>query len=83
MRALLVVMFSLVRHVEKSVVTQQHSQVTKHLSGSKHIAVIFHLKDWPSRQCVIGESSATSSSSGPSKYGTVVQSIYVRRHTTF
>jgi hypothetical protein len=29
---------------EKSIVAQQHSQVTQHLSGSKHIAAIARLK---------------------------------------
>jgi hypothetical protein len=55
----------------KSIVAQQHSQVTQHLSGSKHIAAIARLKqkDRPGKQYVIGESSATSSS-GPSKFAT-------------
>jgi hypothetical protein len=48
----------------KSIVTQQRSQVTQHLNGSKHIAAIARLKqkDRPGRQSLIGESSATSSS---------------------
>jgi hypothetical protein len=56
----------------KSIVTQQHSQVTQNLSGSRHIATIAQLKqkDGPGRQSLIGESSATSSSSGPSKFAT-------------
>jgi hypothetical protein len=56
----------------KSIVAQQCSQVTQHLSGSKHIAATARLKqkDWPDRQSLIGESSATSSSSGPSKFAT-------------
>jgi hypothetical protein len=56
----------------KSVVAQQRSQVTQHLSGSNHIAVIVRLKqkDRPGRQSLIGESSTTSSSSGPSKFAT-------------
>jgi hypothetical protein len=56
----------------KSIVAQQRSQVTRHLSGSKHIATIARLKqkDRPGRQSLSGESSATSSSSGPSKFAT-------------
>jgi hypothetical protein len=46
----------------KSVVIQQHSQVTQHLSGSQHIAAIVGLKDWPGRKSVVGELSATISS---------------------
>jgi hypothetical protein len=55
----------------KSIVSQQRSQVTQHLSGSKHIAAIARLKQKyrPGRQSLIGESSATSSS-GPSKFVT-------------
>jgi hypothetical protein len=72
----------------KSVVAQQCSQVTQHLSGSKHIAAIVRLKQKyrPGKQSVIGESSATSPSSGPTKIATFVtsvQSICFRRHTTF
>jgi hypothetical protein len=50
----------------KSVVAQQRSQVTQHLSGSKHIDAIARLKqnDRPGKKSLIGESSATSSSSG-------------------
>jgi hypothetical protein len=61
----------------KSVVAQQHSQVTQHLSGSKHIAAIAQLKqkDSPCKQSLIGESSATSSSSGPSKFATFVKDL--------
>jgi hypothetical protein len=39
-----------------STVTRQHSQVTQHLSASKHIAAVFRLKDQPGRQSIIGES---------------------------
>jgi hypothetical protein len=54
----------------KSFVAQQRSQVTQHLSGSKNIAAIarFKQKYRPGRQSLIGESSATISSSGPSKF---------------
>jgi hypothetical protein len=56
----------------KSIVPQQRSQVTQHSSGSKHTAAIARLKqkDRPGRQSLIGESSATSSSSGPSRFVT-------------
>jgi hypothetical protein len=56
----------------KSIVTQQRSQVTQHLSGNKHIAAIARLKqkDMPGRQSLIGESSVTSFSSEPSKFAT-------------
>jgi hypothetical protein len=56
----------------KSTVSQQLSQVTQHLSGNTHIAVIVRLKqkDRPGRQSLNGESSVTSSSSGPSKFAT-------------
>jgi hypothetical protein len=70
----------------KSVVAQQHSQITHYLRGSKHIAAIVCLEDWPGRQFLIGESSATSFYSGPSKFATFVtsvQSICICRHTTF
>jgi hypothetical protein len=58
--------------VKFSFVTQQHSQVTQHLIGSTHIAFIAQLKqkDRPGRQSLNGESSVTSSSSGPSKFAT-------------
>jgi hypothetical protein len=70
----------------KSIVKQQCPQVTQQLSGSKLNATIVCLKDRPGRQSLIGESSATSSSSGPSKFATFVtsvQSICACRHTTF
>jgi hypothetical protein len=56
----------------KFIVTQQRSHVTQHISGNKHIAAIVRLKqkDRPGKQSLIGESSATSSSSGPSKFST-------------
>jgi hypothetical protein len=56
----------------KSIVAQQRSQVTQHLSGSKHTAAIARLKqkDRPGKQSLIGESSAISSSSEPSKFST-------------
>jgi hypothetical protein len=60
----------------KSVVAQQRSQVIAQLKQ----------KDRLGRQSLIGESSTTSSSSGTSKFAifaTSVQSICVRRHTTF
>jgi hypothetical protein len=63
----------------KASVTQQHSQVTQYLSGSKHIVTVGGLKDWPTRQSLIDESS-TSFSSGPSKFATL-QSNCVCRHT--
>jgi hypothetical protein len=61
----------------KSIVTQQCSQVTQHLSGSKHIATIARLKqkDRPSRQSLNDGSSVTSSSSGPSKFATFVPDL--------
>jgi hypothetical protein len=43
---------------------------TQHLCGSKHTVVTVCLRDWPGRQSVIGEISATSSSSGPSEFAT-------------
>jgi hypothetical protein len=54
-----------------SVVAQQRSQVTQHLSGSKHAAATARLKqkDKPGKQSLIGEYSATSSSE-PSKFAT-------------
>jgi hypothetical protein len=63
--------------VEKSIVAQQRSQVTQYLSGNKHIAAIARLKqkDRPGRQSIIGESSATSSSSGPSKFVTSTKDL--------
>jgi hypothetical protein len=59
----------------KSAVAQQRSQVTQHLSGSKHVAAIVRLEqiDRPGRLSLIGESSATSSSSGPFKFATLRQ----------
>jgi hypothetical protein len=55
----------------KSIVTQR-SQITQHSSGTKYIAAIVRLKlkDRPGKQSLIGESSATSSSSGPFKFAT-------------
>jgi hypothetical protein len=53
---------------EKSVVACQHSQVTQHLSGRKHIAAIVVLKDCPDWQSLITKSSVTSSSVGTSKF---------------
>jgi hypothetical protein len=72
----------------KSIVAQQRSQITQHSSGTKYIAATdrLKLKDRPGKQSLIGRSSATSSSSGPFKFATSatsVQSIPVRRHTTF
>jgi hypothetical protein len=49
-----------VQACRKSVVKQQHSQVTQHLSRSKHIATVAHLKDQPGMQSVIGETFAAS-----------------------
>jgi hypothetical protein len=57
----------------KSVVAQWNSQVMQHLIGSMHNATVFSLEYWPGRQSVIGESSATSYSSGHSKYATVAK----------
>jgi hypothetical protein len=79
------VKFSFVRHVENLLLHNSVLKLTQYLSGSKHMAAIAQLKqkDWPGRQSLIGESSATSSS-GPSKFVTFVtsvQSICVR-HTT-
>jgi hypothetical protein len=59
----------------KSIVTQQRSQITQHLSGSKHYATTVRLKDRPCRQSLIGESSAKSSSSAPSKFTTSATSL--------
>jgi hypothetical protein len=42
-------------------------QFTQHVNGSKHISAVFDLKDWPSRQVIICESSAAVSEEGPSK----------------
>jgi hypothetical protein len=73
----------------KSVVVQQRSQVTQHLSGSKHIAAIARLKqkDGPGKQSVIGESSATKLFLRTFHIchfcDRSVQSICVRRHTDF
>jgi hypothetical protein len=72
----------------KSIVTQQRSQVTQHLNGSKHIAAIAQSeqKDRPGKRSLIGESFATSSHSGPSEFATFVtsvQSICVCSHTPF
>jgi hypothetical protein len=50
----------------KSIVAQQHSQVTQHSSGNKHTVTVVHLKDRLRRQSLIGETSATSFFSGPS-----------------
>jgi hypothetical protein len=52
-------------------------KLSQYLSGSKHMAAIAQLKqkDWPGRQSLIGESSAKSSSSGPSKFVTFVTSV--------
>jgi hypothetical protein len=55
----------------KYIVAQQHSHVKQHLSGSKHIAAIVHLKYRPGKQCVIGESSAAISSSEHSKFASL------------
>jgi hypothetical protein len=43
MCSLLMVKFSFCQACGKSTVAQQHSQVTQHLSGSKHIAAIARL----------------------------------------
>jgi hypothetical protein len=71
MCSLLKVVLSFVSHVA----AQQRSQVTQHLSGSKHVAAIVRLEqiDRPGWQSLIGESSATSSSSGPFKFATLRQ----------
>jgi hypothetical protein len=63
----------------KSIVAQLLSQVARHLSGSKHIATIAQLKqkDRPGKQSQIGESSATSSSSGPSKFVTFATNMCI------
>jgi hypothetical protein len=60
----------------KSIVPQQRSQVTQHLSGSKHIAAVARLKDQPRREPQIGESFAAGSSTGPSKFATFVTDLY-------
>jgi hypothetical protein len=41
-----------------------------HKNICKPIAAVACLKGWPDRQSLIGESSATSFSSGPSKFAT-------------
>jgi hypothetical protein len=72
MCSLLTAKFSFFQAYGKSIVAQQRSQVTQYLSRNKHIAAIarFKQKDRPGRQSLIGEFSATSSSSGPSKFST-------------
>jgi hypothetical protein len=40
----------------KSLVARQRSQVTQHLSGSKHIATVVRLEDRPGRQSPVDES---------------------------
>jgi hypothetical protein len=57
----------------KSIVAQQRSQVTQHLSGIKHDAAVVRLKDRPRGQSLIDASSAISSSSGPSRFARSVQ----------
>jgi hypothetical protein len=59
----------------KAIVAQQGSQVTQHLSGSKHNAAVVSLRDRPRPywQSLMGDSSATSSSSGPSKTATFAE----------
>jgi hypothetical protein len=54
----------------KSFVAQQPSQIIQHLCGSKHTTVILCFKDQPGMQSLIAESSATCSSSEPSKFVT-------------
>jgi hypothetical protein len=64
----------------KSIVTQQHSQVTQHLMG---LAIPVCLKDQPGKHSLIGESSATSSFSGPSKFATFVTDLckaFLQKH---
>jgi hypothetical protein len=69
---------------EKCIFSQQRSQVTQCLSGSKHIAAIVGFKDRPCSQSLTGEISATSSSSGPPQtciiYDRSVKGICVHRH---
>jgi hypothetical protein len=61
----------------KSIVIKQGSQVTQYLSGSKHTAAVVDLIDRPGRQFVLGESSATSSFSRPSKFATDLCKAFV------
>jgi hypothetical protein len=67
----------------KSIITQQCSHF-ENLSGNKHMAVNVCLKDWPDRQSLVRESSASSSSvsSKFSTFVTSVQSICVCEITT-
>jgi hypothetical protein len=85
MCSLLVIKFSFVRHVE-NLSSHECSQFTQHLRGSKHTVFTVCLKDWPGRQSLLDEYSATSSSSGPSKsttFATDLHKAFVCRHTTF
>jgi hypothetical protein len=59
----------------KSVVAQRRSQVTQHLSRNKHTTAVARLKDRPGRHFLIDESSAASSSSGPSKFDTFASDL--------
>jgi hypothetical protein len=70
----------------KSIVAQHHSQVKQRFSGIKHITATVGLKDRSHRQFLISESSATSSSSGPSKFSTYAKDLckdFVLRHAIF
>lgn len=70
----------------KFVVTQQHCQLVQHLDWSKHTVTVVSLKDQPGRQYVIGETAATSCSSGASRFTTLATSMQkpcVCRYTTF
>jgi hypothetical protein len=60
-------------------------QITQHLNGRKHTANIAGLRDQPGMQSVIGESSAISSFSAPSKFATSMMdlSICVQRLIDF
>jgi hypothetical protein len=59
----------------KSVVPQQRSLVAQILTESKHVAAHVHLRARPGRKYLVGDSTATSSSSGPSKLATFATDI--------
>jgi hypothetical protein len=59
----------------KCSVSQQHSQVTLHLSGSKHNVAVVRLKDRPHKRSAIGESSVTSHALASSRFVTFVTDL--------
>jgi hypothetical protein len=58
--SILMVRFSFVIHVK--------NLLAQHLNGGSHIAAAVGFKDWPVRQCIIGEPSAAGSFSEPYKF---------------